>query len=135
VCVRPTGQQCATSVPQFLSGAGAAVSTATPVVSAAAENNHVFKASAGNVISVSATNLTATAGFLVLLNATTAPGDGAITPLACAPLNANGAASISYAGGPPGVFSTGVTAVVTSATTCFTKTTGVITALFSGIVL
>lgn len=104
----------------------------TPVVSTAGESSHVLKASAGNAYSIYATNLTATAGFLVLLNATSAPADGAITPLACAPLSANGVASLNYAPGPPGVFSTGITAVVTSANTCFTKTTGVITAFISG---
>lgn len=106
-----------------------------PIVSASAENNHVFKASAGNVYSVTAVNLTATAGFLVLLDATSAPVDGAITPKACAPLPANtagGAASIKYDLGALGAYATGITAVVTSAATCFTKTTGVITAFLSG---
>jgi len=114
-------------VPSSVSGDGI-----TPIVSTAGEFSHVLKASAGNSYSVYATNLTATQGFLLLLNATSAPGDGAVTPLACAPLAPNGIASISYAPGPPGVFSTGITAVVTSATTCFTKTTGVITAFISG---
>lgn len=104
----------------------------TPVVSAAGENAHVLKASAGNLFSVYATNLTATSGFLVVLNSTTAPADGAITPLACAPLPASGVASLSYNPGPPAAYSTGITAVVTSATTCFTKTTGTITAFISG---
>ncbi len=104
----------------------------TPVISAAAEGSHVLKASAGNAYSAYATNLTATNGFLVLLNSTSVPADGAMTPLACAPLSANGVASINYAPGPPGVFSTGITAVITSAATCFTKTTGVITGFISG---
>src|SRR5580765_122165 len=104
----------------------------TPVVSAAAEASHVLKAGAGNAYAVYATNLTSTNGFLLLINATSAPVDGAVTPLACVPLSANGFASLNYAPGPPGVFSTGITAVVTSATTCFTKTTGVITAFISG---
>ena len=108
----------------------------TSVVSSAAENNHVLKASAGNLYSVSATNLTSTNGYLVLLNATSAPADGAITPLACIPLASNaggsGFASIDYSPGPPQVYSTGITAVVTSASTCFTKTTGTITAFISG---
>ena len=106
----------------------------TPIVSASAENNHVLKASAGNTYSVYATNLTSTAGFLVLLNATSSPSDGAITPLACASLPGNGVASINYSPGPPGVFSTGIVAVVSSANTCFTKTTGTITAFISGLV-
>lgn len=104
----------------------------TPVVSAAAEASHVLKAGAGNAYSIYATNLTATAGFLQVFNATSAPVDGAVTPIACAPLSGNGIASVQYAPGPPGVFSTGITAVVSSAATCFTKTTGVITAYISG---
>lgn len=98
----------------------------------AAANSLVLKASAGNLFSVYATNLTATAGFLVVLNATTAPADGAITPLECVPLPANGNASISYNPGPAKRFSTGITAVVTSAATCFTKTTGTLTAFIKG---
>lgn len=104
----------------------------TPVVSAAAEASHVLKAGAGNVYSAYANNFSATTGWLVLLNSTSAPADGAITPLACALLAPNGVASINYAPGPPGVFSTGITAVVTSGATCFTKTTGTITAFISG---
>lgn len=103
----------------------------TPIVSAAGESSHVLKASAGNLYSIYATNLTATAGFLVVLNSTTAPGDGAITPLECIPLPGNSAVSINYTA-PSARFSTGITAVVTSAATCFTKTTGVITAFFKG---
>jgi hypothetical protein len=104
----------------------------TPVVSATAESSHVLKAGAGNAYSAYANNFTSTAGWLVLINATSTPADGAITPLACALLSPNGVASINYAPGPPGVFSTGITAVVSSGATCFTKTTGVITAFISG---
>lgn len=102
------------------------------VASAAAESSHVIKASNGNLWSAYAQNLTTTAGFLVVLNATSAPVDGAITPIDCVALPASGAATISYGAGPPGIYSTGITAVVTSATTCFTKTTGVITAFIKG---
>lgn len=110
----------------------AAAAGQTPVVSAAGEASHVLKATPGNLYGVYATNLTGTAGFLVVLNATSAPADGAITPLACVPLTANGVASINYIPGPPSVYSTGITAVITSAATCFTKTTGVITAYIAG---
>ncbi len=106
----------------------------TPIVSGSAEASHVLKASAGNLYSVYATNLTATPGFLVVLNATSAPGDGAITPLDCVVLPASGTAVINYNPGPPAIYSTGITAVVTSATTCFTKTVGVITAFMKGAV-
>lgn len=103
-----------------------------PIVSAAAENSHVLKASAGTLYSAYAVNVTATAGFLVILNATAAPADGAITPLACAALPANGVASISFNPGPASQYSTGIVAVLTSASTPFTKTTGVITGFISG---
>ena len=106
----------------------------TPVVSGSAESGHVLKATPGNLYSVYATNLTATAGFLVILNATSAPGDGAITPLECVPLPANGGVGLNYSPGPPAVYSTGITAVLTSAVTCFTKTTGVITGFIRGAV-
>lgn len=102
----------------------------TPVVSSSGESSHVLKGSAGNLYSVYATNLTTTPGFLAVLNATSAPADGAITPLDCIPLPAGGLASFNY--NIPAAYSTGITAVVTSASTCFTKTTGVITAFIKG---
>ncbi len=102
-----------------------------PVVSASAEGSHVLKATPGNLYQVYAQNLTATAGFLIVLNSTTVPSDGAVTPLAAVNLPANGVAAIDF-GVIPSVYSTGITAVVTSATTPFTKTTGVITAFISG---
>ncbi len=106
----------------------------TPVVSAAAEAGHVLKSTPGHLYAAYATNLTTTAGFLVILNATSVPSDGAILPVACIPLPASGAASYNYAPTPPGQFSTGITAAVTSASTCFTLTTGTITAFISGLV-
>src|SRR5262245_14385262 len=99
----------------------------TPIVTAAAANNLVLKTSPGTVVNVFAANHTGTAGFLVLLNATAAPSDGAITPLDCAALPANGNATINYSPGPVALYNVGITAVLTSASTCFTKTTGVIT--------
>lgn len=104
-----------------------------PVVSAAGEATHVIKAAPGNLYSVYATNHTATAGFLIVLNAVSAPGDGAVTGvLDCVPLPASGVASINYAPGPPKVYSVGIVAVVSSGANCFTKTTGTITAFISG---
>jgi hypothetical protein len=114
------------------SAAGVAI---TSVVSPSAEATRVLKNAAGNLYSAYATNLTGTAGFLVIVNATSAPADGAITPLACVPLPAGGVASINYAPGPAQRYSTGITAVVSSATTCFTKTTsGGLTAFIGGAV-
>lgn len=106
----------------------------TPVFSASAEASHILKATGGRVWGVYATNLTTTAGFLVLIDSPTVPSNGAITPQACIPLPASGAASISYLPTPPALFTTGIVAAVTSASTCFTLTTGVITAFIAGIV-
>lgn len=106
-----------------------------PIVSAAAEATHVIKNKPGVVYSVYATNLTSTAGFLLLLNAVSVPVDGAVTPVACAPLAANsagGVASVNYLPGPGAWYSAGIVAVVSSGASCFTKTTGTITAFISG---
>jgi hypothetical protein len=106
----------------------------TPVVTATAAASKVLKAAAGNLYSVNATNQTTTAGFLVVINATTAPTTGStITPLSCAPLPASGSASINY-GQVPAAYSTGITAMLTSATTCFTFTSGTITGFISGLI-
>ena len=113
-------------------GTGASIHGIVPVVSPSAASSLVIKAAGGNFYGAYAVNLTATAGFLVVLNATSAPADGAITPLDCAPLPANGSASINYGSGPAALYRTGITAVVTSAASCFQKTTGVITAFISG---
>lgn len=124
-----------TSGTYTVSGSSGSASVAiTPVVTAAAANNLVLKASAGNLYSAYATNVTATAGFLLVINATTAPADGAVTPLECVPLPASGNASISYSPGPAARFSTGIVAVVSSGANCFTKTTGVVTAFIKGMV-
>lgn len=103
----------------------------TPVVSGSAGATLVVKASPGTLYSIYATNHTATAGFLVVLNLTAAPADGAITPLDCIPLPANGFAV--YNPLRPSAYSVGITAVVTSAAVCFTKTTGVITGFIKGV--
>lgn len=127
---------CPATVLQYLNSGGQALSViaTAPVVSASAENNHVLKATPGNLFSVSASNLTSTAGFLVWLDASSAPADGAITPKGCVPLPASGTASISYMPGPPAAAATGITVVVSSGANCFTKTTGTITAFISGMV-
>jgi len=105
-----------------------------PVVSASLEASHVLKATGGTLYSAYASNLTGgSSGNLLILNATSAPADGAVSPLVCVPFS-GGVASANYANVPPASFSTGIVAVVSSATSCFTKTTGVLTAFISGIV-
>lgn len=94
----------------------------TPVVSAALEASHIFKASAGNLYSAYAVSTTGAAGYFVCVNTTTISA-GAITPLDFVPIAAGPSfASISYASGPMGSYSTGITCAVTTAATPFTYT-------------
>jgi kynureninase len=104
----------------------------TPIVSASAEATHVLSAGPVNLYSAYFTNTTATAGFFMLLDATTVPGDGAVTPKACAAFAANSSVSISTAPGPMMQFNNGLVAVASSAATCFTKTTGTVSGFISG---
>ena len=104
-----------------------------PNASPAPASSLILKASGGNVYNAMATSFSSTAGYLVLLNSATVPADGAITPLACVPLPATGSASITYSNGsPPGWYSSGIVAVITSGATCYTKTTSTITGFISG---
>lgn len=105
----------------ILSLAPSTVSTVaiTPVVSSALEASHVLKASAGNLYRVAVTS-GALGGYLLVFNATTAPGDGAVTPILCRALPANASLEVDHAI-IPDRYSTGITAVF-STTGCFTKT-------------
>lgn len=109
--------------PQSASAAGI-----TEITSAAVESNHVFKGSAGNGYRYAITT-GASAGFLMLFNATTAPADGAVTPVICRAVAANTSLEVNHSG-MPDVFSTGITGVF-STTGCFTKTASA-TAEFEG---
>lgn len=110
--------------------------TGTPVVSGSSEASHVLKNTNGTLCGVYFTNLSSVPGFLVVTNTASAPGDGAITPLVCVPVPANGFGSIAFGTGFGSTYSTGITAVFTTATTCFTKTTsGGGTGFFAGQVL
>lgn len=93
---------------------------ATPANSAAAESNHVFKASAGTLFGLSVTS-GASAGYVLVFNATTAPADGAVTPVACYALAANQTLGIAFTPFPLAM-STGITAVFSTGANCFTKT-------------
>lgn len=98
-----------------------------PVVSSAAEANHVLKASAGNLYGVSVTT-GAVAGYVLVSDATSAPADGAVTPKFCFILPASGSLGVVW--NPPAVMATGIT-VSFSSTGCFTKTASA-TAFISG---
>jgi hypothetical protein len=91
-----------------------------PVVSAAAESDHVLKATPGNLYNLRVTT-GANAGYVLVFNATAAPADGAgQTPVLCEKIAANSTLT------PPALpyalyFSTGIV-VSFSTTGCFTKT-------------
>lgn len=109
----------------YVNNAPSAASDAglTPTTSSALAANTVIKASAGNLYSfeVSAdSTLSAAAWWIMVYNATSAPGDGAVTPLKCFALP-SGATSYAAAFPVPVAFSTGITIGV-STTGCFTKT-------------
>ena len=94
-----------------------------PVTSSSLEANHVIKASAGNLYSfeVSAdSTLSSAAWWVMVYNATSAPGDGAVTPTKCF-AQVSGTASASYAWPTPIYFAAGIVVGV-STTGCFTKT-------------
>lgn len=95
----------------------------TPTTSAALAANTVIKASAGNLYSfeVSAdATLSAAAWWIMIYNATSAPVDGAVTPLKCYAMP-SGATAFAAAFPVPVAFSTGITIGV-STTGCFSKT-------------
>jgi hypothetical protein len=86
----------------------------------AAAGSLVAKSSAGSVVSISGS--AANASYIMLFNATSAPADGAVTPLKCwGPMSAAGPFALSWGIGPVLTMSTGIT-VVSSSTGCFTKT-------------
>jgi len=89
------------------------------VQSTVAESSHVLKATAGSLFGFSATS-GASAGYVLLFDAATAPNDGTVTPKLCYSIPASsttGASWIDY----PLAFNTGIVAVF-STTGCFTKT-------------
>lgn len=99
----------------------AATGAIAPTVSAAVTGSTIFKASAGNLYSVSVT-AGASAGFLLVFNSTTVPADGAVTPQQCIPIAAN--AHVDYDAtyaSIPERFTTGIVGVF-STTGCYTKT-------------
>jgi hypothetical protein len=122
-----------TPVLNKLAPSSASVDGITPVASGSAGASLVLKASAGNFYSGSAVNTTATAGFCLIVNSTSAPTTGsAVTPLMFAVLPANGSCSLGMDSGIPSVFSTGITFLVSSNASPFTFTSGTITAAISG---
>lgn len=77
------------------------------------------KGQAANLYRISITT-GATAGYMMIFNATTVPADGAVTPVVCRAVPINSTYSASWAE-MPARFSTGIS-VAFSSTGCFTKT-------------
>jgi hypothetical protein len=94
----------------------------------------VIKASAGNLYSVNATAITGgSAGYLVVVNAAAAPSNGsAITPLDFCYFPAGAAGCSLSHGSIPINYSIGIVALITTATSPFTFTSGADTAAISG---
>ena len=95
--------------------------------SGAVQASNVLKASAGNLYSLTITT-GATAGYLMVFNATSAPIDGAVTPAYCSQAPANMTSALEWS--IPVRFATGITAVF-STTGCFTKTESATAAFFA----
>jgi len=89
-----------------------------PTVSGAVTAGFAAKSSSGNVYHLDVV-AGATALYIMLLNATSVPADGAVTPLWCMPIAANSGFHQTF--NPPLYFFTGVTAVA-STTGCYNKT-------------
>lgn len=111
-----TGVSAVATAPHSIAGGAL-----TPTVTSAVASSLVLKASAGNLYGFSITS-GASAGYVMVFNATTAPADGAVTPQFCSAIAAN--ASLNFdmtTGNIPERFTTGIT-LVFSTTGCFTKT-------------
>jgi hypothetical protein len=117
----------ATSIPPLTPTADTTLGVA-PAASTSAEACHVFKASAGNVYSLS--GYVDGAAFIMVFNATSAPADGAVTPVVWAYAAVAGTWSLDY-GAIPAAFSTGVT-VCRSSTGPLTKTAVSTNTVFAG---
>lgn len=88
--------------------------------SSATEGSHIIKATGGVLYSLTATNVSASAGYILVFDSPTVPADGAVTPVGCYAIGAaqtQAVAMINY----PDPFNTGIVAVFSS-TGCNTKT-------------
>lgn len=117
-----TGVAASVALPH-LSAVAAIPSTATSV----AASSIVLKASAGNLFSV-CVNAGASAGYLLIFDATSAPADGVVTPVFSIPVAANSFYTTDWA--YPIRCATGIT-LVFSTTGPYTKTASA-TAFLSG---
>lgn len=90
-----------------------------PTVTSAVASSLIVKAAAGNLYHWTVTS-GASAGFVMIFDATSAPADGAVTPKECVVVAANSTVRDAQAD-IPDRFTTGIT-IVFSTTGCFSKT-------------
>lgn len=111
----------------YLTPSSATAAGITPVVCGSAVSSCVLKNATGNLFSVYAE--CSAACWLQVFNSTSAPSNGSTTAgnaannmVECVPIAAGGIGAINYSlTGPPAVYSTGITAAISS-TTCATLT-------------
>lgn len=114
-----------------LTPSGATSAAIVPTPSGALESCHVLKSGGGNLYSLAVT-IQATSGVVQVFDATSAPADGAVTPVWAMPVLSNGTfGGANWEWSVPMNFLTGITVCFSSATTPFTKTASA-TAMFSG---
>ena len=117
----PDGTQAAVTAKGLAVQAPAA---STPVTSAALAANQVVKASAGTLYSFEVqadSTLSGAAWWIMFYNATSAPADGAVTPLKCYAVTSGQPQAGGTFGAGGIAFSAGIVIGV-STTGCFTKT-------------
>jgi hypothetical protein len=114
------------------------IGSITPVVSGSSSSGVVFKAAPGNLISLYVTS-GATAGWVMIFNSTTIPGNGATTAgtasgnmVDCLSVPANSSVYLDNSYLPVEAFSVGIS-VAFSSTTCSTLTSSA-TAFIHGMV-
>ena len=81
------------------------------------ESGHVAKAGAGNLYDCYVTNTGTAAGYLFVMNSTTVPANGTLGSgviVECIAVGTIASGGISYNGGPPTVFSTGISLAFSS---------------------
>lgn len=88
--------------------------------SSATEGSHIIKATGGVLYSLTATNVSASAGYILVFDSATVPADGAVTPVGCYAIGAASSEAIAMINYPD-PFNNGIVAVFSS-TGCNTKT-------------
>lgn len=114
---------------QLQDGIGGDIAPVTPVATTSLASSLVLKAAPGLLYTATVTTSTA-AGYVMALNATAPPADGAVTPLFCFYMPANWSQSFGAYGSPASYYNVGIT-IVFSTTGCLTKTASA-TAFISG---